>query len=114
MAITPWPKGNLVPAWVISLIPDTGAFSVTGLVVGNFSLRILNNNAGSETIGGGTFSNITAAVMNGSVVVTPASVTYQPVAADVGTLGMFTLWLDVTFAAGVQSFNLGLWQVVTE
>jgi hypothetical protein len=109
MPITPWPKGNLVPPWVISLIPDTGTVNTTSLVVGNFSLRILNTNLGTETTGVGTFSNITAAA--GS---TPASVTYQVAAADVATLGMFHLWLDVTFSTGVQSFDLGPWQVVPE
>jgi hypothetical protein len=109
MAITPWPKGNLVPAWVISLVPDTGTVNIAGLVVGNFSLRILNNNLGTETTGVGTFSSITAAAPP-----TPASVTYQVNSADVATLGMFHLWLDVTFSTGVQSFDLGPWQVVPE
>lgn len=109
MAITPWPKGNLVPAWVISLVPDTGTVNVAGLVVGNFSLRILNSNAGTETIGAGTFSSITAAAG-----VIPASVTYALNSADVATLGMFHLWLDVTFSTGIQSFDLGAWQVVPE
>ena len=109
MAITPWTQNNLAPAWVISLIPDSGFVNTSGLVVGNFSLRIHNNNTGLETTGAGTFSNITTGSSS-----TPATVTYQPAAADVATIGMYTLWVDVTFSNGVQSFLIGLWQVVAE
>ena len=109
MPITPWTQNNLAPAWVISLVPDSGVVNVSGLVAGNFSLRIRNNNSGVETTGAGTFSNITAA--SGA---TPAQVTYQPAAADVATLGTYTLWVDVTFSNGVESFSIGLWQVVPE
>jgi|SRR5215469_8208700 len=107
--ITPWTVGNLAPAWVISLIPDTGFVTTTGLSAGNFSLRIRNNSTGTETTGAGTFSNI----VTGSASA-PATVTYQPAAADVATVGMYTLWVDVTFANGVESFLIGLWQVVPE
>ena len=111
--ITPWYVGQLAPIWTIQLIPDTGYVNVTGLVVGNFSLRILNTATGVETTGQGTFSNITAAVLNGSIVVTPASVQYQPVAADV-VAGTYTLWCDVTFANGREPFLIGTWQVIAE
>jgi hypothetical protein len=107
--ITPWTVGNLAPAWTISLIPDSGSVTMTGLTTSNFSLRIRNNNTGVETTGAGAFSNITAA--SGA---TPASVTYQPAAADVGTVAPFTLWVDITFSNGVESFLIGLFQVVPE
>ena len=115
--ITPWYVGQLSPIWTIQLIPDSGYVNVTGLVVGNFSLRILNTATGVETTGQGTFSNITAAVTTQSggqtIVVTPASVQYQPVAADV-VAGIYTLWCDVTFANGKEPFLIGTWQVLTE
>lgn len=114
MAITPWTQGNLAPSWVISLVPDSGSVTVSGLVTTNFSLRIRNNNLATETTGAGFFSNITAAVVSGGVVTTPASVQYQLAAADVSTIGNFTLWVDVTFSNGVESFALGFWQVVAE
>lgn len=114
MGISPTYLGNLAPAWIISLVPDSGYVNVSGLVVGNFSLRIRNTANGVEQTGAGTFSNITAAVLSGSTVTTPASVQYQPGTADVSTLGMFTLWVDITFANGVQSFLIGPWQVIVE
>ncbi len=113
MAITPWYVGQLAPIWTIQLIPDSGFVNVSGLVVGNFSLRILNTATNVETTGQGTFSNITAATLNGSVVVTPASVQYQPVTADVA-LGVYMLWCDVTFANGKEPFLIGIWQVLAE
>ena len=109
MGITPWTQGNLSPAWVISLIPDSGYVNTSGLSASSFSLRIHNNASGTETTGGGTFSNITTGTSS-----TPATVTYQPVAADVATIGMYTLYVDVTFSNGVETFTIGLWQVVAE
>ena len=119
MPITPWPLGNTAPLWTIPLIPDTGYFDVTSLVVGNFSLRMHNTNANTVTTGVGTFSNIIPAVFTGSgptlVVTSPAQVTYSPNAADVGTAGTFILWVDITLPSGrVQSLKIGNWQVVAE
>jgi len=124
MPISPWVINNLAPAWVISLVPDPSPpgqaqsyVNVSGLTASNFSLR-MRNSQGTERTGAGAWSNITAAVTQGSganlVVLSHASVTYQPAAADVNTLDQFTLWVDVTFSNGVESFLIGAWQVVPE
>ena len=114
MGISTLYVGQLSPIWTIQLIPDTSYVNVSGLVVGNFSLRIRNLETNIETTGAGTFSNITAAVVTNGVVISPASVQYQPVTADV-KLGRYQLWVDVTFSNGVEPFIIPeLWEVVTE
>lgn len=109
MAISPWYKGDLYPAWVISLVPDTGTFNTTGLTASNFSLIIRNNDplTPTEITGTGTFTGLTAATST-----TPATIQYQPASADVSTIGNFTVLVQCTFpSGGIQTFNLGSWQV---
>ncbi len=114
MGISPWYKTTTptAPKWTIQLVPDTGYFDVTNLVVGNFSLLMHNVDTGVETTGVGTFSNITAAILSGSTVVTPASVQYQAASADV-VVGMYQNFVLVTLSNGVEPFKFGeLWQVI--
>jgi hypothetical protein len=120
MPISPWYLGQLAPAWTIQLVPDTGYVNVTGLTTNSFSLRIRDLDKGTETTGQGTFSNIVAAVTttvqpgNQIVVVSHASVQFQPVTADVN-LGNYELWVDVTFSNGKQPFLIQqIWQVIQE
>ena len=115
MPISPWYRGDTVPTWTFQLIPDTGAFSITGLATSNFSLIIRNVDdiPPVDTTGTGTFSNLTAATLNGSIVTTPASVQYAPSSADVANLGNFQLFVIVTYAGGAtQTLNAGPWQVI--
>jgi hypothetical protein len=117
MPITPWFKGDTMPIWKISLIPDTGYFDVSTLSPTNFSLLIKNTDAmpATETAGTGIFSNVTAAVTNGNVIVSHAYVEYLASSADVANLGNFVLFVIVTFAGGAtETFSVGPWQVVTK
>jgi hypothetical protein len=114
MGISPWYKTNTptAPKWTIQLVPDTGSFDVTNLTTGNFSLLMRNVDTGVETTGAGTFSNITAAVLSGSTVVTPASVQYQAASGDV-VAGMYQNFVLVTLSNGIEPFKFGeLWQVI--
>jgi hypothetical protein len=117
MPISPWYKGDTAPTWTFQLIPDSGAFSIIGLSPSNFSLIIRNVDdvPPVDTNGTGSFSNLTAATLNGSVVTTPASIQYVPSAADVANLGNFQLFVIVTYnIAGnpTQTFTVGPWQVI--
>ncbi len=115
MSLSPWYKGDTAPAWTFQLIPDTGAFSITGLSTSNFSLIIRNTDdvPPVDSNGTGTFSNLTAATLNGSIVTTPASVQYSPSSADVANLGNFQLFVIVTYSGGAtQTINAGSWQVI--
>lgn len=115
MPISPWYKGDTVPTWTFLLIPDTGAFSVAQLTPSNFSLVIRNvdNVPPVDTAGTGIFSNLTAATLNGSVVITPASILYAPSVADTSTLGNFQLFVVATYSGGAtQTFTVGSWKVI--
>lgn len=117
MPISPWYKGDQAPTWTLQLIPDTSAFSITGLSPSNFSLIIRNVDdvPPVDTTGTGTFSNLTAAVLNGSVVTTPASIQYTPSPADVANLGNYQLFVIVTYGTygnPTQTFTVGPWQVI--
>lgn len=113
MAITPWYKGDTLPAWVIQLVPDSGVFNVTSLSPSNFSLIIRNTDTvpPTDTTGAGTFSALIAGTSTSS----PASITYAPSNADVGTLGNYIILVVVTFSGGAtETFNLGTWQVIAK
>ncbi len=115
MPISPWYKGDTAPTWTFQLIPDTGAFSTSGLSTSNFNLIIRNTDdvPPVDSNGTGIFSNLTAATLSGSIVTTPASVQYTPSSADVASLGNYQLFVIVTYAPGVtQTFNAGPWQVI--
>jgi hypothetical protein len=117
MPISPWYKGDTAPIWTFQLIPDSGAFNITGLSPSNFSLIIRNVDdvPPVDATGTGTFSNLTAATLNGSVVITPASIQYVPSTADVANLGNFQLFVVATYPiAGnpTQTFTVGPWQVI--
>jgi hypothetical protein len=115
--ITPWYIGDTAPTWTVQLIPDSGAFNVTGLTTGSFSLLFRNLTAGTETTGTGTFSSIVAAVtstVGGVLVVTsPATINYSVATGDAASAGNYQVLIKVTFSSGaVQTLNLGSWQVV--
>lgn len=113
MPISPWYRGDTAPSWSIQIIPDSGAFSVAGLTTANFALLIRNTDILIDANGTGSFGNLTAAVMNGSVVTTPASIQYAPSNADTSTPGNFALFLVVTYPGGaVQTISIGTWQVI--
>lgn len=116
MAITPWPLGNRASSWLFLLALDSGIFSTTGLTTSNFTLYILNKDVVGATpvAGTGTFSNLTAgSIASGSIAATPATITYAPSATDVGTLGNFHLYIDVSYGGGIiQTLEIGDWQVV--
>jgi hypothetical protein len=108
MAITPWYRGDTLPAWPISLTTDSGSINVTSLSSSNFSMLIHNSDTGVETTGTGSFTNLTAA--SGS---TPASILYQPSSADVATLGNYILFVVITWpGGGIETLSLGTWQVI--
>src|SRR5258708_4515337 len=119
MGISPTYKTSIptAPIWTIQLVPDSGTFSVAGLLPNRFSLLLHNLSTGVETTGLGTFSNITAAVTSTSggitTILSPASVQYQAVAADVN-LGRYRLFVLVTVGNGVQPFLLAEdWEVLS-
>ena len=119
VGISPWFKTSqpTAPLWTISLVPDSGAFSISGLTTASFALLLHNLATGVETTGVGTFSNLTAAVtttVNGqTVVLTPALIQYQVAQAEV-VLGTYRVYVLATLAGGaVQPFQLQEdWQVV--
>lgn len=115
MGISPWYKTSVptAPIWTIQLVPDSGVFTVAGLVIGDFGLLLRNLDTGAETTGLGTFSNITAATFtaNGGIL-THTSVQYQAASADVA-LGNYRVVVLVTVGSGVQPFVLEeIWEVV--
>lgn len=115
MGISPHYKtaAPTAPIWTIQLVPDSGTFSVAGLVPNSFSLLLHNLDTGVETTGQGTFSNITTAVTTTSGGITsPASVQYQAASADVN-LGRYRLFVLVTVGNGIQPFLLDEeWEVL--
>lgn len=118
MGISPWYKTSTptAPVWTIQLVPDSGVFNVSGLVVANFSLLLRNLDTSVETTGQGTFSNITAAVTvtsgSSTIIISPATVQYQHNVADV-IIGRYRPYVLVTFSNGIEPFQLQEdWQVV--
>lgn len=116
MGISPWYKTSTptAPTWTIQLVPDSGVFNVSGLVVGNFALLFRNLDTGVETTGQGTFSNITAAVTTTNAgqttIVSPASVQYQVATADIpAQVPMrFRCYVLVTLSGGnIEPFAFG-------
>lgn len=116
MAITPWFQGDTLPAWNIQLSTDSGTINTSGLSDANFSLIIRNTDLQSnpDRAGTGVFSNLTAAVMQGNVVITPASILYQLSSADSATLGNYVILVVITYpnSAGTETLSLGTWQVI--
>jgi hypothetical protein len=112
VGISSWPLGDTLPVWKISLVPDSGAFDVTGLSAGNFSMILHNRDTGVETAGAGTFSSVTAAVITNGVVVTPAYVQYTLGAADVATASTNSIYIVITSSGKTQTFRISEWDVV--
>jgi hypothetical protein len=115
MSINPWYRGDTMPIWKISLIPDTGTFDISALGPSNFSLIIRNIDdiPQSDTVGTGIFSNVTAAVLSGATIISHASVQYLASSSDVATLGNFVLFVIVAFPGGsTETFSIGSWQVI--
>lgn len=116
MGISPWYKTSnaTAPIWTIQLVPDSGTFNVSGLVVGNFALLFRDLDTGVETTGVGTFSIITAAVTvtnaGQTTIVSPASVQYQVALAEVPTVPppvRKRVYVLVTLSGGgVEPFQL--------
>lgn len=115
MGISPWYKTSVptAPLWTISLVPDSGALSITGLVLSNFSMLFKNLDTGIETIGVGAFSNLTTSSTTSAGVIIPASIQYQVAASEV-VVGRYLPIVLVTLVSGVQPFVLQEdWEVVT-
>jgi hypothetical protein len=115
MAISPWYRGDTLPTWTLQLVPDSGPFSIDGLSTSNFSfiIRNVDDVPPVDTAGTGTFSSLTAAVMTGLIVTTPATIQYAPSAADVATLGNFQLFVIVTYnGSATQTLTIGPWHVI--
>lgn len=117
MSISPWYKGDTMPIWTFALVPDSGAFNVTGLSTSNFALIIRNVDdvPPVDNNGTGIFSNLMAATMSGNTIITPAFVQYAPSSADVVNLGNFQLLIVITYpGGGIQTINAGPWQVIAK
>ncbi len=114
MGISPTYIGYLAPKWTIQLVPDSGVVDISGLATNNFTLLLRNKETGAKATGAGTFSNITASAtntVNDITTITPASVQYQLVSADL-VIGRYDVWVTVTFSNGTQPFYMGIWEVL--
>lgn len=118
MGISPWflTATPTAPKWIIQLVPDSGAFDITGLTNDDFSLHIQDLKTGEVRTGQGTFSGLTAAVTttinSAMVIVSPAQINYQLASDDVA-LGRFKLTVLVTASNGIIPFVIEEdWQVV--
>lgn len=115
MSISPWYKTATptAPIWTVSLVPDSGSFSIANLSSINFSMLFKNLDTGMETTGVGVFSNLTATSTNSFGVAVPASIQYQVDASEV-VLGRFQPVVLVTLSNGIQPFFFDdVWEVVS-
>ncbi len=111
MGFTPWYQGDTRKPLTIQCVPDSGYYDFTGLVPSNFTISFHNINTGNITLGTGTFSSVTLAVVSGGIVTSPAQVTYAFSTADVATIGIFEVWVDFGTTGNMQTVDLGRWQV---
>lgn len=89
MPISPWPKGDTSPAWTIPMTRDGGkVMDLTGVSVGQLSLKIYNSSFAQIGTGGGAFTIVSA---------NPGIVRYTPVTADSATVGNNYVRVVVTF-----------------